>query len=291
MTGQTHQTVRLEKGRHAAPTRGVCVLELASMLAGDRFSDQPRSVCPVIAAFLRAYNDWIDDERRQDLHRFASAAVGTRGSSEVQEARLRLCDQWCREQQSKLHPRRSRLRALIGMPVAVRTIPFPATTAGWLSARVVAAGRAGAHEAAQEFVGRLIACAGPPSRIPTDMSVEGAPIAAQDEFDPQWTPVERSLVLTITQNAVDAVNLVAPGDAALRIYLPEASGGEPAPGLRLEVVEAPRTDDRVVDVDGTRVFLEPAAAEALDDMVLDAASDGEKVRFAVAPQGERPAGS
>jgi hypothetical protein len=93
MTQPTQQTIRIEKGRHAAPTQGVCVMELASMLAGDRFSDQPRSVCPVIAAFLRAYNDWIDADRRQDLHRFASAAVGTRASSEVEDARLRLCDQ------------------------------------------------------------------------------------------------------------------------------------------------------------------------------------------------------
>jgi Fe-S cluster assembly iron-binding protein IscA len=95
-------------------------------------------------------------------------------------------------------------------------------------------------------------------------------------------------VLTFTQDAIKAVNLVAPGEAALRIYLPEEKSGDPGHGLRLEVVEAPRTDDRVVDVDGARVFLEPAAADALDDMVLDAASDGEKVRFAVSPQGERP---
>jgi Fe-S cluster assembly iron-binding protein IscA len=56
-------------------------------------------------------------------------------------------------------------------------------------------------------------------------------------------------------------------------------------------VHAPRTHDRVVDVDGARVYLEPAAAEALEGMVLDAASDGDKVRFAVAPHGEQPAPS
>ena len=36
------------------------------MLAGEPFSDQPASVCPVIGSFLRAYNDSIDDGRRQD---------------------------------------------------------------------------------------------------------------------------------------------------------------------------------------------------------------------------------
>ena len=64
----SHQTVRLSPGRHGRPEDGVCVMELASMLAGERFSDRPRSVCPVIAAFLRSYNDQVDDRRRQDLY-------------------------------------------------------------------------------------------------------------------------------------------------------------------------------------------------------------------------------
>jgi len=66
-------------------------MELASMLAGEDFTDRPASVCPVIAAFLRAYNDAIDDRRRQDLYRFASAAVGTRASTAVTGARAQRC--------------------------------------------------------------------------------------------------------------------------------------------------------------------------------------------------------
>jgi hypothetical protein len=65
----------------------VCVLELASMLAGDRFGDRPVSVCPVIGAILRAYNDNVDDVRRQDLYRFAADAVGTRRDYRVQRLR------------------------------------------------------------------------------------------------------------------------------------------------------------------------------------------------------------
>jgi hypothetical protein len=42
-------------------------MELASMLAGERFSDRPRSVSRALAAFLRGYNDLLDDKRRQDL--------------------------------------------------------------------------------------------------------------------------------------------------------------------------------------------------------------------------------
>jgi hypothetical protein len=62
-------------------------MELASMLAGERFSDRPSAVCPVVAAVVRAYNDALDDQRRQDLLRFASDAVGTRGGFDLQRRR------------------------------------------------------------------------------------------------------------------------------------------------------------------------------------------------------------
>jgi len=44
-----HQTIKLSKGRHRGPEDGACAMELASMLAGEPFSDHPDSVCPVIA--------------------------------------------------------------------------------------------------------------------------------------------------------------------------------------------------------------------------------------------------
>src|SRR6202008_992207 len=70
----SHQNVRLGPGRHPRPGKVVCVMELSSMLAGERFGDRPVSVCPVIGAILRAYNDNVDDRRRQDLYRFAADA-------------------------------------------------------------------------------------------------------------------------------------------------------------------------------------------------------------------------
>lgn len=78
MSEITFQTVQLRRGRHSLPETGACVMELASMLAGERFSDHPKSVCPAIGIVMRAYNDGIDDARRQDLYHCASACVGTR---------------------------------------------------------------------------------------------------------------------------------------------------------------------------------------------------------------------
>jgi hypothetical protein len=62
-------------------------MELASMLAQERFSDRPQSVCPVVGAILRSYNDWIDDDRRKDLYRYAAEAVGTRRDFALQRTR------------------------------------------------------------------------------------------------------------------------------------------------------------------------------------------------------------
>jgi hypothetical protein len=76
-------------------------LELASMLAGERFSDHPRAVCRVIAAFLRSYNDSIDDGRRHDLLGCAAAVVGTRDSRPTERARLARCERELAELQGR----------------------------------------------------------------------------------------------------------------------------------------------------------------------------------------------
>jgi hypothetical protein len=92
----SHQTVRLARGRHARRELGVCAVELASMLAGDPFSDRPPSVCPVIGAFLRAYNDAVGSARRQDLYGPVARIVGTRADPETERRRLERCVQTAR---------------------------------------------------------------------------------------------------------------------------------------------------------------------------------------------------
>jgi hypothetical protein len=94
MSPVSYQTIKLSKGKHAGPEDGACVMELASMLAGEPFTDHPASVCPVIASFLRSYNDSIDERRRQSLYDYASKAVGSRGGLRVQEARAERLAGW-----------------------------------------------------------------------------------------------------------------------------------------------------------------------------------------------------
>ena len=84
----SHQTIKLSRGRHSSPEHGACVMELASMLAGEGFTDHPRSVSRPIASFLRGYNDLVDDQRRADLYRYAAQTVGTASSPALENARI-----------------------------------------------------------------------------------------------------------------------------------------------------------------------------------------------------------
>jgi len=102
MSAVTHQTVKLSKGKHSSPESGACVMELASMLAGEPFSDHPASVCPVIGSFMRAYNDAIDEHRRQDLYGYAAKVVGSRASAAVEQTRAERLGEWAAE----IRPRR-----------------------------------------------------------------------------------------------------------------------------------------------------------------------------------------
>lgn len=92
-------------------------------------------------------------------------------------------------------------------------------------------------------------------------------------------------MLTLTENASTEIrNIVAdpqvPDGCGLRIANDPAAGG-----LTLTLAAAPAEDDQVLDEDGARVFLEPQAAQLLDDKSLDAATDGDgQLRFTVAGQ-------
>jgi hypothetical protein len=97
MSPVSYQTIKLSKGKHTSPEDGACVMELASMLAGEPFTDHPSSVCPVIGSFLRSYNDSIDEHRRQSLYEYASKVVGSRAGQRVQQVRVERLAEWADE--------------------------------------------------------------------------------------------------------------------------------------------------------------------------------------------------
>ena len=150
----SHQTIRLSKGKHAAPSEGACVMELASMLAGEPFSDRPASVCPVIAGFMRAYNDRIDDERRQDLYCYAAEVVGSRGAPEVEHARERRCLEWA-DAMRRQRPRPLRWIGRSGAGSVDRRLGLDA--AGTYAARSIRRHGDRTHAAALALMDELIA--------------------------------------------------------------------------------------------------------------------------------------
>jgi hypothetical protein len=154
-TAPSFQTVQLERGKHVSPEHGVCVMELASMLAGERFSDNPRSVSRVIAAFLRSYNDLVDDERRQDLYRYAAESIGTRAPRRLERERAALCEQWLRARKELTAHEQWEASA----PSAARRREARAAQAAHY-----AAANASLHEDALALVDALIAISVPETR-------------------------------------------------------------------------------------------------------------------------------
>jgi hypothetical protein len=69
-------------------------MELASMLAGEPFSDHPGSVSPVLGGLLRALNDSLCDTARQELRACAAAVVGTAANHRTEWARAERCIAW-----------------------------------------------------------------------------------------------------------------------------------------------------------------------------------------------------
>jgi iron-sulfur cluster assembly protein len=99
-------------------------------------------------------------------------------------------------------------------------------------------------------------------------------------------------ILLLTPNAVKVIADVVsteglPDGGGLRIAA--ARGDDDTFELGLSMETAPTEGDEVVELEGGRVFLEPLAAAALDDRVLDAHVHGAELHFEVKPQ--PPAGS
>lgn len=171
MTYASHQTIKLGRGKHSSPEGGACVMELASMLAGERFSDHPRSVSRVIGAFLRGYNDTLDDDRRQDLYAYAAMAVGTAAVPAIEDLRVARLLDWADERRRE---RRSVLARLTG-PRLGRARRRDPEAVGTYAVRILPQITAGIHRSVLGLVDELIALGSEPL---TDLPPLEDPITA-----------------------------------------------------------------------------------------------------------------
>ncbi|MFC0532568.1 hypothetical protein [Phytohabitans kaempferiae] len=66
----------LSRGRHRNPRKGACFMEMASYLAGERWSDHPACTHPLLASLARLVNDHTTDTGRQRLAGLIPSVIG-----------------------------------------------------------------------------------------------------------------------------------------------------------------------------------------------------------------------
>jgi hypothetical protein len=69
----------LSRGKHRSPRKGACFMELASLLAGERWSDHPACTHPLLAAVARHVNDFTSDAGRARLAGLIPSVIGLNG--------------------------------------------------------------------------------------------------------------------------------------------------------------------------------------------------------------------
>jgi hypothetical protein len=80
----------LSRGKHRNPRRGACFMELASVLAGERWSDHPACTHPLLAAVARHVNDFTTDAGRPRLAGLIPSVIGLTGDDLRIDARIAL---------------------------------------------------------------------------------------------------------------------------------------------------------------------------------------------------------
>src|SRR5690349_5848590 len=85
--------IKLYKGAHN-PDSQMCALELAAYIAEEPWSDHPMCVSPVIAAFMRNWNDSLNDDERQMLKPYVLKSINTVGTKADEEKRAWMATDW-----------------------------------------------------------------------------------------------------------------------------------------------------------------------------------------------------
>jgi hypothetical protein len=80
----------LSRGKHRNPRKGACFMELASLLAGERWSDHPACTHPLLAAVARHVNDHTSDAARPRLAGLIPSVIGLTGDDPHIDARIAL---------------------------------------------------------------------------------------------------------------------------------------------------------------------------------------------------------
>jgi hypothetical protein len=81
---------QLSRGKHRHPRKGACFMELASYLAGERWSDHPACTHPQLATLARLVNDHTSDTGRDALGPLVPSVIGLAGDDPRVDVELAL---------------------------------------------------------------------------------------------------------------------------------------------------------------------------------------------------------
>ena len=146
-----------------------CVMEAVAYVANEPWTDTPDCTCPVIAAFLRNWNDALpnDDQRSELLIPLVPRVIGTRSTDAVETIRSLMAVDWLvrvhtpvwlrvaglaahADALESLHEITSmdQVRSMVPAIAAARRDAFTARTVAWAAARNADAARDGDCDAA-----------------------------------------------------------------------------------------------------------------------------------------------
>ena len=88
--------IELLSGGHSQNDKHrMCVMEAVAYIAGEPWTDAPACACPVICAFMQAWNDSLPDAERTALLRpLIPRLVGTRSTKEIEVRRSFMAADW-----------------------------------------------------------------------------------------------------------------------------------------------------------------------------------------------------
>src|SRR6185436_6421494 len=169
-----------QSGAHESAEAGMCVMEMVSYMEDEPWSDHPACVSPVLGAFLRSWNDGLDEETRQRLKPYAARVIWTANDGK-DEARAWMATDWlCRSQL----PAWLDLAGLTEHAAAVRALGAIASTdSAQVGQTTLAAAGAAARDAARAAAGAAAwdaaaAAAGAAARPPAGAAARDAAGAA-----------------------------------------------------------------------------------------------------------------
>ena len=83
----------LKPGSHK-PDGEFCVMEAVAYVAGEPWTDSPKCACPILSAFMRRWNDDLDDAGRQTLKPYIPRLVGTKSTKAIEQRRGWMLADW-----------------------------------------------------------------------------------------------------------------------------------------------------------------------------------------------------